>query len=197
MIWKKSSLCLKASIEAQKENIQTKKKEKQRIKICNMKTQMKKAEVKMILKEMIFLFITIDMLLNRVSYTHILVDLRCLCFGMMTKKTVKQNKLKQFPVSSWQVIGVMGKSGTINEITKAHIDINEHTEICYFYIKNNNLKYNLIFDRLWLNRNDVQVIVKEKTIYFSFTSLYVKSTEGQLKKITLNIHEINDAVYAN
>ena len=49
----------------------------------------------------------------------------------------------------------MNKPGTINEITKAYINIDEHTEICYFYIKNDNLKYDLILDRLQLNRNDV------------------------------------------
>ena len=41
----------------------------------------------------------------------------------------------------------MSKSGTINEIAKVHININEHTKICYFYIKGDNFKYNLIFDR--------------------------------------------------
>ena len=91
----------------------------------------------------------------------------------------------------------MGKPGTINEIVKAHININEHTEICYFYIKSNNFEYDLILDRLQLNRNDVQIITKEKTIYFGFTSLYVKSTEDQSKKITLSIHKINDTAYVN
>ena len=42
----------------------------------------------------------------------------------------------------------MSKPGTINEIMKAHINVNEYTEICYFYIKNDNFKYNLIFDKL-------------------------------------------------
>ena len=55
---------------------------------------MKKVEMKMTLKKMIFLFITINMLLNGVSYAHILIDLGCLCFGMVIKKTVEQNKLK-------------------------------------------------------------------------------------------------------
>lgn len=55
---------------------------------------MKKTEVKIILKEITFLFITINTLLNEISYTHILIDLECLCFNMMIKKIVKQNKLK-------------------------------------------------------------------------------------------------------
>ena len=59
-----------------------------------MKTQMKKAEVKMTLKKIIFLFITIDILLNRILYIHILINLKCLYFNIMIKKTVKQNKLK-------------------------------------------------------------------------------------------------------
>ena len=42
----------------------------------------------------------------------------------------------------------MNRPDTINEIIKAHINVDEHIEICYFYIKGNNLKYNLIFDRL-------------------------------------------------
>ena len=42
----------------------------------------------------------------------------------------------------------MGKPDTINKITKVHIDVNKHTEICYFYIRDDNLEYNLIFDRL-------------------------------------------------
>ena len=41
----------------------------------------------------------------------------------------------------------MGKSDTINEIVKAYINVNKHTEICYFYIKNNNFKYNLILNK--------------------------------------------------
>ena len=41
----------------------------------------------------------------------------------------------------------MGKSGIINEIVKTHIDVNEYTEIYYFYIKGNNFKYDLIFNR--------------------------------------------------
>ena len=102
----------------------------------------------MVLKEIIFSFITIDMLLNGVSYTHTLVYSECLCFGMVTKRTVKWNKLKQFPVPLQQIIGVINKPGTINEIAKAHININEYTETCYFYIKNNNLKYDLILSRL-------------------------------------------------
>ena len=158
---------------------------------------MKKAEVKMALKKMIFLFITINMLLNRVLYAHTLVDSKCLCFGMMIKKTVEQNKLKWFSVSLWQVIDVMGKSDTINEIVKAHINIDEHMKICYFYIKNDNLKYDLILNRLWLNRNDVQIVTKKKIIYFGLTSLYVKSTEDQPKKITSNIHKINGTAYAS
>ena len=109
----------------------------------------------MVLKEIISSFITIDTLLNEVSYTHTLVDLECLCFGMMTKKTVEQNKLKWFPVSPQQIIDVMGRPGTINEMAKTHINVNKHTEICYFYIKDDNLEYDLILDRLWLNRNNV------------------------------------------
>ena len=42
----------------------------------------------------------------------------------------------------------MNKSDTINKITKVHININKYTKICYFYIKDNNLKYDLIFSRL-------------------------------------------------
>ena len=61
---------------------------------------MKETEVKMTLKEIISSFIIIDTLLNKVLYTHTLVDSECLCFDIITKKTVKQNKLKQFPVSS-------------------------------------------------------------------------------------------------
>ena len=146
---------------------------------------------------MISSLITIDTLLNRISYAHILVNLRCLCFNMMTKKTVEQNKLKWFPVSSQQIINVMSRPGTINEIVKAHINIDEYTEICYFYIKDDNLKYNLILNRSWLNRNDVQIIVKEKAIYFSLINLYVKSTEDWLKKIISNIYEINNTAYAS
>ena len=109
---------------------------------------MKEIEMKMILKKMIFSFITINMLLNRVLYTHILINLKCLYFSMMTKKTVKQNKLKQFLISSQQIINVINKSDIINEIIKVHININKYTEICYFYIKNDNFEYDLILDRL-------------------------------------------------
>ena len=151
----------------------------------------------MALKKMTFSFITINMLLNGILYTHTLVDSECLCFGMMTKKTVKQNKLKWFPVPPWQVIDVMDKPGTINEMTKTHINIDEYTEICYFYIKGDNFKYDLILSKSWLNRNNVWVVIKKKTIYFGFTGLYVKSTEDQLKKITSNIHKINNAAYAS
>ena len=100
-----------------------------------MKTQTKKTKVKTVLKEIIFPFITIDMLLNGVLYTHILVDSECLCFGMMTKKTVEWNKLKWFSVSSWRVIDVMGKTGTIDEMTKVHINVNKYIKICYFYVR--------------------------------------------------------------
>ena len=108
---------------------------------------MKEAEMKMTLEKITSLPITINMLLNRVSYTHTLIDLKCLCFSMVTKKTVEQNKLKWFPVSLWQVIDVMSRPGIINEIIKTHIDVDKHTKICYFYIKDNNLKYDLIFNR--------------------------------------------------
>ena len=91
----------------------------------------------------------------------------------------------------------MNRPGTINEMTKIYIDINGHTETCYFYIKNNNLKYDLILSRLWLNRNNVQIVVKEKAIYFDLTDLYIKSTESWPKKTTSNIHKINDAAYAS
>ena len=104
--------------------------------------------MKMVLKKIISLSITINTLLNGILYTHILVDLECLCFGMVTKKTMEWNKLKQFPVPPQQVINVMGKPGTINEMIKTHINVNEHMKICYFYIEGNNLEYNLIFSRL-------------------------------------------------
>ena len=55
---------------------------------------MKEAEVKMALKEIIFSFITIDTLLNGILYVYTLVDSECLCFDIMIKKTVEQNKLK-------------------------------------------------------------------------------------------------------
>ena len=42
----------------------------------------------------------------------------------------------------------MSKSDTINKIAKVHINVDRHTEICYFYIEDNNFKYNLILDRL-------------------------------------------------
>ena len=133
--------------------------------------------MKMTLKKIISSFITIDILLNEVLYAHTLVDSECLCFGMMTKKTVEWNKLKQFPVPLWQIIDVMSRLSTINEMAKAHINVNEHIKTCYFYIKDDNLEYDLILSRPWLNRNDVQIIIKEKAIYFDFTDLYVKSTE--------------------
>ena len=148
MIWKKNSLCPKVLTEAQKENMQIKKKEEQRIKIYNIKTQIKKAEVKIVLKKMIFSFIIINMLLNEVLYTYILIDSECLCFNIMIKKIVKWNKLKWFPVFLWQIIDVMGKSDIINEIMKTHINIDKYIKICYFYIKSDNLEYNLILDRL-------------------------------------------------
>ena len=91
----------------------------------------------------------------------------------------------------------MDRLGIINEMTKIYIDVNEYMKICYFYIENDNLKYDLILSRLWLNRNDVQIVAKEKAIYFSLTDLYVKSTESQSKKITSNIHKVNGAVYAS
>ena len=113
-----------------------------------MKIQTKKAEVKTALKKMIFSFIIIDILLNEVLYAHILVDSKCLCFSIMIKKTVKQNKLEQFSVSLQRVINIMSKTGTINKMTKVHINVNKYTEICYFYIKGDNLKYDLILNRL-------------------------------------------------
>ena len=42
----------------------------------------------------------------------------------------------------------MNKPDTINKIIKAHINVDKHTKICYFYIKSNNLKYNLILNKL-------------------------------------------------
>ena len=95
-----------------------------------MKTQIKKAKIKTMLKEMIFSFITIDTLLNKVSYVHTLVNLEYLCFSIMTKKTVKQNKLKWFSVPSQKVIDIMNKTDTINEMKKTHINIDEHIKIC-------------------------------------------------------------------
>ena len=91
---------------------------------------MKKAKIKMTLKEIIFLFIIINMLLNRVLYIHILINSEYLCFNIMTKKTVKWNKLEWFSVLSQQVIDVIGKSDIINKIAKIHINIDEYTEIC-------------------------------------------------------------------
>ena len=66
---------------------------------------------------------------------------------MMIKKTVEQNKLKQFSVSSQRVIDIMDKTGTINEMAKIHIDVDEHIEICYFYVESDNLEYDLILSR--------------------------------------------------
>ena len=66
----------------------------------------------------------------------------------MIKKTVEWNKLKQFPILPQQVISVINKSDIINEIVKIYINIDEYIKICYFYIKGNNFKYNLIFNRL-------------------------------------------------
>ena len=109
---------------------------------------MKKAEMKITLKKMTFSFITINILLNKVLYVYILIDLKCLCFDIMIKKTVKWNKLKQFPVLLWQMIDVMNKPNTINEIMKVYINVDEYIKICYFYIKDNNFKYNLILSRL-------------------------------------------------
>ena len=65
----------------------------------------------------------------------------------MTKKTVEWNKLKWFSVLLWQIINVIDKPDTINEIAKAHINIDKHIKICYFYIKSNSLEYNLILNR--------------------------------------------------
>ena len=42
----------------------------------------------------------------------------------------------------------MSKPDTINEIMKTHINVDKYMKICYFYIKSNNLKYDLIFNRL-------------------------------------------------
>ena len=36
----------------------------------------------------------------------------------------------------------------IDEIAKVYINVDEYTEICYFYIESNNLKYDLILSRL-------------------------------------------------
>ena len=101
----------------------------------------------MALKKMTSSFIIINTLLNEVLYTHALIDSGCLCFGMVTKKTVEWNKLEWFPVPPQQVIGVMDRLGTINEMAKAHINVDEYMKICYFYIEGDNLKYNLIFGR--------------------------------------------------
>ena len=104
--------------------------------------------MKTALKEKTFLFITINILLNKVLYIYIFINSNCLCFNIMIKEIVKQNKLKQFPVFLQQVINVINKSNTINKIIKAYININKYIKICYFYIKNNNFEYNFIFSKL-------------------------------------------------
>lgn len=112
-----------------------------------MEIQTKENDIKIVLKKIIFSFTTINMLLNEVLYTYILVDSKCLCFSIMIKKTVKQNNLKWFSVPLQRVIKVMGKTGIINEIVKVYINVDKHIKICYFYIKDDNLEYNLILDR--------------------------------------------------
>ena len=42
----------------------------------------------------------------------------------------------------------MGKTGIIDEMIKIQINIDKYTEICYFYIRSDNLEYNLILDKL-------------------------------------------------
>ena len=70
----------------------------------------------------------------------------------------------------------MSKPGTINEITKIHINVNEYTEIYYFYIKSDNLKYNLILNRLWLNKNNIQVIIKKKQ-FILILQIYISKAQ--------------------
>ena len=70
----------------------------------------------------------------------------------------------------------MNKSSIINKIIKIHINVNEYTKICYFYIKNNNFEYNLIFSRSWLNRNNVQIVIKKKQ-FILILQIYISKAQ--------------------
>ena len=80
--------------------------------------------MKIVLKKIIFSFTIINTLLNKVLYIYILIDSECLYFN------------------------IMSKSDTIDEIVKIYINIDRYIKLHYFYIKSNNLKYDLILSRL-------------------------------------------------
>ena len=70
----------------------------------------------------------------------------------------------------------MSKPDTINKIAKTHHNVNKYIKICYFYIKSNNLEYNLIFNKLWSNRNNVWVVVKKKQ-FILISQIYISRAQ--------------------
>ncbi|KAI1006229.1 hypothetical protein K3495_g1992 [Podosphaera aphanis] len=109
----------------------------------------------------------IDCQLNSSFYLHALIDTGCLCFAAFSKDLVKNNNLPRIkiPEKSLQLAEKDEKERTINEVTYVDLDIDGRKERVYGYIIQD-LTYQLILGKPWMEQNDVVYHAKRREIRF-------------------------------
>ncbi|KAI0997617.1 hypothetical protein K3495_g10570 [Podosphaera aphanis] len=142
----------------------------------------------------------IDRQLNSSFYLHALIDTGCLCFAASSKDLVKNNNLTRTKIPEKSSISrERRKKRTINEITFADFDIDGRKERVYGYIIQD-LSYQLILGKPWIEQNDVIYHAKRREIRFGAkTDSLVVREQGWYKNsdspgFKTDIHHIATAV---
>ncbi|KAI0994752.1 hypothetical protein K3495_g13431 [Podosphaera aphanis] len=109
----------------------------------------------------------IDCQLNSSFYVQALTDTGCLCFAASSNDLVTKYKLLriQIPIKSLQLAENDNKKRTISEISFANFDIDGRREKVYGYVTQD-LAYNIILGKPWMERNDVVYLAKKRAIRF-------------------------------
>ncbi len=128
-------------------------------------------------------FFTMQTLINKKSYAHILYNTECLFYKMITSCFAKNHNLQCMKIRSHMITEFDKPSNSsVNEVAVVQIDINEHQKSrAFFYIVSKIVSYDLILGLSWMKQNKVILNAGEAYLMIEFTETIVWNREASVK----------------
>jgi hypothetical protein len=132
--------------------------------------------------------ITVHALVNRFAVGSAMIDTGCLTAAFVSAGFARQARLEVIDIGKRTIQVATGDTRLVKEAARIHLDIDGHQETIWAYVLKGDDAYDMILGRPWMDKNDVRLAPKAKTVYIHSSGIWVRSTEE--KRLPLDLREI-------
>ncbi len=131
-------------------------------------------------KQMNSVLFTMSMLINKKSYAHILYNIKCLFYEIITSCFAKNYNLQCMKIKSHMITRFDESSNSsVNEVVVVQIDINKHQKSrTFFYIVFKLAFYNLILSLSWMKQNEIILNTDRVFLTIKFTETVIQNRKA-------------------